>query len=273
MLKDHKILYFFSIDQLIRARLHIGSSVRIWNSDNFFFLLGYRKGLFIINLFYTVFNLRNALLILEKYTFSGLTTCFVLQNYFLQSRVARELDVYLNYGISYFTKKWMPGFISNFKVFNLFFRLNLVTFENLSNWGRKKMGLKWFGIYDRFKGLRRCNIMPSMLCLLTPNKNIYSFDEALKLFIPIISVSDSDLMETNLSTIIIPGSDDSKSGLLFFLMIFKSSFFVGLLKKRVQFLFLVNTVLYMFRKYKLSYMFHHFLFLYFFLRSFFIFLF
>lgn len=266
------LLYFFSFEQLVVARLHIGSSTKLWSSSNFFYLLGYRRGLFIINLYITFFNLRLSLVLLEKYIFSGLTCCFVLQNYFLQARTTKELDVYINQGLSYFTKKWMPGFLSNFKIFTLFFRLNLLRFEQLGNWGKRKMGLKWVGIFERFKGLRRCNIIPSLLCLITPKSNPYSFDESFKLCLPVISLADTDFTDTNSSSIIIPGNDDSKIGLLFFLMVFKSSFFVGILKKRSFFLFLINSVLIFFRRYLLYYSFQRFLFLYFFLRSFFIFL-
>ena len=265
-------LYLFSIDQLLCAKLHIGSSVKIWNNSNFFFLLGFSKGLFILNIFYSIFNLRIYLLLIEKYTFSGLTSSFVLQNYYLQARTTKELDVYIRKGLSYFTKKWMPGFLSNFKVFNLFFRSNLLLFERLSLWGKKKMGLKWFGIFEKYKGIRRCNVLPSLLCLITPIKNVYAFYEAHKLFLPIVAVCDSDFSESNLVTMIIPGNDDSKSGLLFFLMLFKSYFFLGVLKKRIYFLFLINSVFSVFRRFNFYYSFNHFLFLYFFLRSFIIFL-
>lgn len=259
----------FSVEQLISARVHIGSSTKVWFSENYFFILGLRKGLFVLNLYLTVYNARIAFFLIEKVVFSGLQFCIVFQNPFLRQRVSLEMERYINYGLVYFVKKWLPGFFCNFKVFRNYFLVNLLRFERMSI-DKKRLFYKKsdFKNYETFKGLRRCYFLPSLCCFLTLKNNGHGLAEATRYMIPVVALADSDIADLHKVTYVLPGNDDSMSGLMLFFIAFKNSFFVGHLKKRHWFLFLVNMAVKKARKQIRGSFFKSFFLLYFFLSRF-----
>jgi ribosomal protein S2 len=74
----------FTLNRFIKANLYIGHSIKHKVPSNFVYLLGFRSGLFIINLEYTLIYMRLALLFVlslnffkrQKFGFIGINPLF-----------------------------------------------------------------------------------------------------------------------------------------------------------------------------------------------------
>lgn len=261
-------LFYFSIDQLIESRLHVASSVKIWYKDFYYWVYGVRSALFVIDLVKSIFGLKCGLELLERYGFVGLGVCFSIQNKFLYTRFSLELDRYLMMNLSYFTKQWLPGFLTNFKVFKSGLLPLIRKYSRISKSEQFRLfSPKWRAFYSIVKGLRSSFEVPALVCFLTVKANEAAINEAYKLFIPSIGLADTDVSCLSKLNYIIPGNDDSIGSLLFVFMALKNAFLVGLLKKKKFFLFLINSVLQFLRRKKAHFLFDQFIYIYFFLGN------
>lgn len=264
----NKTLFFFSISQLVDSRLHIASSVKVWYKEFFYWIYGIRSALFIVDLVKSISGIKRSLLIIEKFSFFNLGVCFVINNKFISVRLSRELEKYLKFSFSYFTKQWLPGFLTNFRVFNINLLPRIRKYARVTVFDRQRLFKpRWKFFYEVVKGLRETFEIPSLVCFLTVRHNEFAVNESYKMLIPTVGLADTDIACLSKLTFIIPGNDDSTGSLLFLFIAFKNAFIIGLLRKRRFFLFLISSVLNFFRKKNIHIIFDKFLYVYFFLGN------
>lgn len=263
-----KDLFYFSIDQLIESRLHLASSVKIWYKEFYYWIYGIRSGLFVIDLVKSIYGLKSGLHLIEHFSFYGAGVCFSIQNKFLFTRFSLELDRYIKLNLTYLTRQWLPGFLTNFRVFKKHLLPQIRKYACIIRADKFKLfNPKWRTFYKVVKGLRYTFEVPSVVCFLTVRANESAINETFKLMIPSIGLVDTDVSCLTKVTYPVLGNDDSIGTLLFLFMAFKNSFLIGVLKKKRYFLFLINSVLSFLRKKEIYFLFDQFILIYFFIGN------
>jgi small subunit ribosomal protein S2 len=241
-----KLLVLFSYEQLLVHSVHMGDFIKnkVWYEENFSFLLGYFKRNYILNLDITLINFKNSLIYMEKVASKKLKAALVFSSYILVRRVLAELDLMVKYGLYYTHKRWIGGILTNFKSFRkyIFFILSKKYFRFKNTRYSIKID-RWTRLYNLYCGFRGCKIVPSFVFnsnnLLVP----WPVHEANSLSIPLSSLIDTTSPLATITTFVIPANDESFKAIIFFLVVYKNSFLVGLLKRKREFLFFINLAL------------------------------
>jgi small subunit ribosomal protein S2 len=181
----------FTLNRFIKANLYIGHSVKHKVPSNFIYLLGFRSGLFIINLEYTLIYMRLALLFVlslnffkrQKFGFIGINPLFA---YYIRFSALRSKQFY-------FTNKWINGFLSNFRElrFNRDFSLEITNATRA----------------------------PSAVICINIDRKPSILNEANRAAIPLISIIDSNIDPSGV-LYPIPGNDDALASISLYCDVF-----------------------------------------------------
>jgi small subunit ribosomal protein S2 len=211
----------FTLNRFIKANIYIGHSVKHKVPSNFVYLLGFRSGLFIINLEYTLIYMRLALLFVlslnffkrQKFGFIGINPLF--SNY-VRFAALRSKQFY-------FTNKWINGFLSNFREL----RFNRKFSAEVTNATRA----------------------PSAVICINLDRKPSILNESNRAGIPLISIIDSNIDPSGI-LYPIPGNDDALASISLYCDVFYRVICRNLskevLKLRNNCLYLENSFLYNF---------------------------
>lgn len=203
-----------SMKQLLEAGVHFGHQTRRWNPKMKKYIYGERNGIHIINLEQTVELIEN-----DAYKFvveaakAGKSVLFVGTKKQAQEAVKQEAE---RCGQYYVNSRWLGGTLTNFKTIrSRVERLNKL--NNMEKMGEfellpKKEVIKLKAERDKLElnlgGIKEMRGLPGVMFIVDPSHENIAVQEARKLNIPIVAITDTNC-DPDLVDHVIPGNDDA----------------------------------------------------------------
>lgn len=199
--------------QMLEAGLHFGHQTRRWNPKMKPYIYGPRNGIHIINLDATMRMFRKACAYLTDVAADGGTILFVGTKRQSQAVIKEEAK---RCGMYYINHRWLGGMMTNFQ-----------TIKNSVDRLKKIEAMQKDGSINRFPkheilqiekeriklernigGIKDMRKLPDVLFIIDPRKEEIAVDEARKLGIPVVALTDSNCNPDGVD-LIIPGNDDA----------------------------------------------------------------
>jgi small subunit ribosomal protein S2 len=199
--------------QLLEAGVHFGHNTGRWNPKMKQFIFGARNGIHIIDLTHTVKLFKQAFNAVVDATSRGELVLFVGTKKQAQDVITEEAN---RAGQLYVTQRWLGGTLTNFKTVKGSLE-RLKSLEKMEEDGTMLALTKREQIEvrrDRAKlmkslgGIKGMNKLPGMVFVIDPAKEHIAVDEARKLEIPVVGVTDTNC-DPDMMDYIIPGNDDA----------------------------------------------------------------
>jgi small subunit ribosomal protein S2 len=199
--------------QLLEAGVHFGHNTGRWNPKMKQFIFGARNGIHIIDLTHTVKLFKQAFNAVVDATSRGELVLFVGTKKQAQDVIQEEAT---RSGQLYVTQRWLGGTLTNFKTVKGSLE-RLKSLEKMEEDGTMLALTKREQIEvrrDRAKlmkslgGIKGMNKLPGMVFVVDPAKEHIAVDEARKLEIPVVGVTDTNC-DPDMMDYVIPGNDDA----------------------------------------------------------------
>lgn len=210
-----------AIKEMFESAVHIGHRSRKWDPRMKKFLYGELEGIHVINLEKTAEYLENALKFLSKLASDGKTILFVStkpQSKHLLIKAAEGC------GMPYVVSKWIPGLLTNFATIKTRTKY-LADLKNEEATGEfskytKKEASKLKKVIDKLEtslgGVQNLADLPDAVFVLDVVKDQIAVEEATKLHIPVVGITDTNADPTSVD-FPIPGNDDAVKALEYFI--------------------------------------------------------
>jgi small subunit ribosomal protein S2 len=202
-----------SMRALLEAGVHFGHNTGRWNPKMKQFIFGARNGIHIIDLQHTVRLFRAAFQAVVDTTARGETILFVGTKKQAQDVIVEEAT---RSGQHYVTQRWLGGTLTNFRTVKGSLE-RLRGLEKMEEDGtlfaltkREQVMIK----RDRDKlmkslgGIKGMSKLPGMMFVIDPHKEHIAVEEARKLELPVVAVTDTNC-DPDMIDFVIPGNDDA----------------------------------------------------------------
>jgi small subunit ribosomal protein S2 len=202
-----------SMRALLEAGVHFGHNTGRWNPKMKQYIFGARNGIHIIDLQHTVKLFRQAFQAVVDTTSRGETILFVGTKKQAQDVIVEEATRSSQH---YVTQRWLGGTLTNFRTVKGSLE-RLRGLEKMEEDGtlfaltkREQVMIK----RDRDKlmkslgGIKGLSKVPGMLFVIDPHKEHIAVDEARKLEIPVVAITDTNCDPDQIDYVI-PGNDDA----------------------------------------------------------------
>lgn len=198
-----------TLEQLVESNFHIGARLNRFEKLNFNFIFSKRFNLHMLNLAYSLYNLRLAMYFLTIMVSRRGKVLFFDSHDSTQDLIQFIGTTSRQYFIN---KKWIAGLLTNFKNFYP------AVFTGVSRHFRFSEG--------KYAGMRYIHRPPNVSCLLNISRGSSAFIENFRLGIPTIALVNSD---NNVSGVTFPIFSNNNSIYTFdcFLSILRSAIFNG----------------------------------------------
>ena len=199
--------------QLLEAGVHFGHNTGRWNPKMKQYIFGARNGIHIIDLTHTVKLFKAAFNAVVDATSRGELVLFVGTKKQAQDVIVEEAN---RSGQLYVTQRWLGGTLTNFKTVKGSLE-RLKTLEKMEEDGTMLALTKREQIEvrrDREKllkslgGIKGMTKLPGMVFVIDPAKEHIAVDEARKLEIPVVGITDTNC-NPDMIDYVIPGNDDA----------------------------------------------------------------
>ena len=202
-----------SMRALLEAGVHFGHNTGRWNPKMKQFIFGARNGIHIIDLQQTVKLFRQAFQAVIDTTSRGDSVMFVGTKKQAQDVIVEEAG---RSNQHYVTQRWLGGTLTNFKTVK-------GSLERLRGLEKMEEDGTLFALTkreqvmirrDRDKllkslgGIKGMSKLPGMLFVIDPHKEHIAVDEARKLEIPVVAITDTNCDPDQIDYVI-PGNDDA----------------------------------------------------------------
>jgi small subunit ribosomal protein S2 len=202
-----------SMRALLEAGVHFGHNTGRWNPKMKQYIFGARNGIHIIDLQHTVKLFRQAFQAVVDATSRGETILFVGTKKQAQDVIVEEAT---RSGQHYVTQRWLGGTLTNFKTVK-------GSLERLRGLEKMEEDGTLFALTkreqvmirrDREKllkslgGIKTMNKLPGMMFVIDPHKEHIAVEEARKLEIPVVGITDTNCDPDQIDYVI-PGNDDA----------------------------------------------------------------
>jgi small subunit ribosomal protein S2 len=199
--------------QLLEAGVHFGHNTGRWNPKMRPYIFGARNGIHIINLQNTVRDFQRAFQAIIDVTARGELVLFVGTKKQAQDVMREEAE---RSGQMHITQRWLGGTLTNFKtVKGSLEHLRSIekmeedgTLFSLSKKEQHRIRREKEKLLKSLGGIKAMNKLPGAMFVVDPNKEHIAVDEARKLEIPIVAVTDTNC-DPDLVDFVIPGNDDA----------------------------------------------------------------
>ncbi len=202
-----------SMRSLLEAGVHFGHNTGRWNPKMKQYIFGARNGIHIIDLQHTVKLFRQAFQAVVDTTGRGETILYVGTKKQAQDVIVEEAT---RSNQHYVTQRWLGGTLTNFRTVKGSLE-RLRGLEKMEEDGtlfaltkREQVMIK----RDRDKlmkslgGIKGLSKLPGMLFVIDPHKEHIAVDEARKLEIPVVAITDTNCDPDQIDYVI-PGNDDA----------------------------------------------------------------
>nr|QSV12731.1 ribosomal protein S2 [Phaeophyceae sp.] len=201
------------LTQLYNASVHLGHKIHEWNPKMLPYIYTETKGSHVLDLVQIKSCLESACNFSKNASRNKKTFLFLNTSKktapFIASQAKKCGAFFVNY-------RWLGGILTNWvTVKKRIDRLNeleeeekLTSFKDFSKKERSILKKELEKLKKYFTGIKKMTKLPDILILVNQKREIIAIKEALSLKIPIITILDTDC-NPDLTTLPIPGNDDS----------------------------------------------------------------
>ncbi len=202
-----------SMRDLLEAGVHFGHQTKRWNPKMKPFIFGARNGIHIIDLQHTVKLFARAYKFLLDTVAGGESVLFVGTKKQAQEVIQEEAK---RGGMYHVTNRWLGGTLTNFKtVKGSIERLRSIekmaedgTLERLSKKEVLTLERERIKLEKTLGGIKAMGGLPGAIFVIDPKKEHIAIEEARRLEIPIVGITDTNC-DPDLVDYVIPGNDDA----------------------------------------------------------------
>jgi small subunit ribosomal protein S2 len=203
-----------AIEDLLKAGVHFGHQTRRWNPKMRRFIFAERNGIHIIDLQKTLRQVEAAQQLVREVVLRGDQVLFVCTKRQVAAIVREEAE---RAGALHVTERWLGGLLTNFgtvkKQLRKMKELAAGSEEGgeFSNYTKKEQLLlsrEREKLEKNLSGLRNMTRLPGLLFVVDSKKERIAVNEANKLGIPIVAITDTNA-DPDLITVPIAGNDDA----------------------------------------------------------------
>ena len=199
--------------QMLEAGLHFGHQTRRWNPKMKPYIYGPRNGIYIVNLDLTMKMFRKAYQFMAESVAEGGSILFVGTKKQAQAIIKEEAE---RCGMYYVNHRWLGGMLTNFQAIrNSIERLKKIEAMqedgSINRFPKKEilqMEKERVKLTRNVGGIKNMRSLPDVLFIIDPRKEDIAVDEATKLGIPIVALTDTNCDPDGIDYII-PGNDDA----------------------------------------------------------------
>jgi len=199
--------------QLLEAGVHFGHQTKRWNPKMRPFIFGARNGIHIIDLQHTVKLFNRAYKFIVDTVSAGDPVLFVGTKKQAQEVIQEEAK---RCGMFHVTNRWLGGTLTNFKtVKGSIERLRSIekmaedgTFERMTKKEVLQLERERMKLEKTLGGIKNMGGLPGAVFIIDPKKEHIAVEEARKLEIPIVAITDTNC-DPDLIDFVIPGNDDA----------------------------------------------------------------
>ena len=202
-----------TMKQLLEAGVHFGHQTRKWNPKMSKYIYAARNDIHIIDLQLTVGLIEEAYKFVVETVKEGKSILFVGTKKQAQEAIKEEAE---RCGMFYVNSRWLGGTLTNFKTIrSRIDRLNKL--EKMEENGdfdllpkKEVLGLKkeMNKLEANLGGIKDMKTLPGAMFIVDPHNEDIAVQEARKLHIPIIAITDTNC-DPDLIDYVIPGNDDA----------------------------------------------------------------
>ena len=202
-----------TMKQLLEAGVHFGHQTRKWNPKMKKYIFAARNDIHIIDLQLTVGLIEQAYSFVADSVKAGKSVLFVGTKKQAQEAIKEEAQ---RCGQFYINSRWLGGTLTNFKTIrSRIDRLNKLNkmeesgeFDLLPK--KEVLGLKkeMEKLENNLGGIKDMKGLPGVMFIVDPHNEDIAVQEARKLNIPIVAITDTNC-DPHLIDYVIPGNDDA----------------------------------------------------------------
>jgi small subunit ribosomal protein S2 len=198
---------------LLDAGVHFGHQTKRWNPKMRPFIYGARNGIHIIDLDQTARLFKRAYEKITEEVARGGSVLFVGTKRQAQDIITEEAQ---RAGMFYVTNRWLGGTLTNFRTIKTGLE-RLRSIERMKEDGTFNSLTKKEVVFiererERLEkyhgGIKNMGSLPSLMFVVDPHQEAIAVDEANKLGIPIVAITDTNCDPDKID-FVIPGNDDA----------------------------------------------------------------
>lgn len=202
-----------TVRDMLQAGVHFGHQTRRWNPKMKQFIYGPRNGIYIINLDITKKLFEKACEFITEEAKRGGTILFVGTKRQAQDIIQEEAK---RCGMFYVDHRWLGGMLTNFQTIkNSIDRLKSIESMqadgSINRFPKKEVLLmekERIKLERNVGGIKDMRNLPTAIFVIDPRKEDIAVNEAVKLGIPVVAVTDTNCSPEGID-FIIPGNDDA----------------------------------------------------------------
>lgn len=201
------------LESLLEAGAHFGHQTHKWNPKMKRYVYGERNGIYIIDLAKTIPMAKKAFDFTKKISSQGRPILFVGTKRQASEAVRQAAE---SCGAFFVTHRWLGGMLTNYKTINLSVdKLRKVEkmketgdFGLLTKKERSKIEKDVIKLERNLGGIKDMRKLPGAIFVVDPNAERIAVNEANKLGIPVIAITDTNCDPEGVD-FLIPGNDDA----------------------------------------------------------------
>lgn len=202
-----------SMKEMLVAGLHFGHQTRRWNPKMKPYIFGARNKVHIINLDKTLPLFKNACNYVTDKAAEGGRVLFVGTKRQSRDIVREEAE---RAGAFYVNYRWLGGMLTNFQTIKhsidrMKYIQKMVEDGSINKYKKKeslRMEKELGKLELNLGGIQNMKSLPEVIFIIDPKREYIAVDEANKLGIPVVAITDTNC-DPDLLSHIIPGNDDS----------------------------------------------------------------
>ncbi len=202
-----------TVKEMLQAGLHFGHQTRRWNPKMKPYIYGPRNGIYIINLDITKKLFNKACDYITSEVAKGGSVLFVGTKRQAQAIINEEAK---RCGMYYVDNRWLGGMLTNFQTIkNSIDRLKSIESMqadgSINRFPKKEILLmekERVKLERNVGGIKDMRSLPSVVFVVDPKKESIAVNEAQKLNIPVVALTDTNCDPDGIDYVI-PGNDDA----------------------------------------------------------------
>lgn len=227
-----------TMQELLEAGVHFGHQTQKWDPRMKPYIFGERRGIHIINLEHTVPMSEKAFAFIEEVVASGGDILFVGTKRQAQPVIEDEAK---RCGMHYVKSRWLGGTLTNFKTIKASidrlkeYEANLAegAYAALKKKERHMIEREVEKLSKSLGGIKNMDGLPAVLFIIDPHKEAIALQEAARLGIPVVALTDTNCNPDNID-FVIPGNDDAIKAIRIFASRVADACLTGLEKRQVR---------------------------------------
>jgi len=199
--------------EMLIAGLHFGHQTRRWNPKMKPYIFGARNNIYIVNLDKTLPMFNAAYDFIAAHVAKGKNILFVGTKQQSQDIIREEAN---RCGMYYVNHRWLGGMLTNFQTIKKSVErmksIEAMVADGSIHQYKKKEALGMekdlVKLEKTMGGIKTMKSLPDLLFVVDPRREDIAIDEANKLGIPVVALTDTNCDPTGIDYII-PGNDDA----------------------------------------------------------------